>query len=217
MQQFSQLISYHHDNQFNVFGFVDGVSFAIEEDSDPVQQNAYYNGWKGGCVISNIFVYSADGCCIWARVNCPGSWHDAHVAREFTHLMTSVPDPYCVVADTGFPSHGRVKNKIRTPAKSNQHLSRDQIIYSNQITSMRQACEWGMRAIEGGFERLKTTLPVNKEKRLKILVSVVHLYNIRTRWTGVNQVRTVYDPRWKPCTAYTSNNRNIARYYRIIS
>lgn len=216
MERLSAAVNEYHNNSYHVFGFVDGVSFSIEDDSDSEMQNAYYNGWKARSTVSNIFAYGSDGCCIWARINCPGSWHDSHVAQPLIAMMAACPAPYCLVADSAFPSRGLLDEKIRTPAKSNQCLTRQQELYSNKITSLRQACEWGMRALEGGFGRLKTTLTVDKDIRFAIIFSCVHLFNIRTRWTAVNQIRTVYDPRWGQCSVYKSNNTSIARFYRII-
>ena len=216
MRHYSQLIRDHHDNSYDVFGFVDGVSFTIGDDSDPILQNGYWNGWKARCTVSNIFAYSSDGCCMWARINCPGSWHDARVAEPLLSKMTSCPAPYSLVADSAFPSKGIYDQKIRTPAKANQRLNREQVLYSNELTTLRQACEWGMRALEGGFGRLKTILPIDPHIRGDIIANCIYLFNLRTRWTAVNQIKTVYDPRWKTSSLYSSNNKRIARYYRII-
>jgi hypothetical protein len=216
MKSMSDAISSYHQNNYHIFGFVDGVSFPIGDDSNPLMQNAYYNRWKGLCTVSNLIVYGADGCIIWTRFNCPGSWHDAHLGIPLFRKLLKCPAPYCLVADSAFPAHGPMRGKIRVPAKANTVLDRAQTLYSNQITSLRQACEWGMRGIEGGFSRLKTTLPIDHVKRGLIIKACLHLFNLRTRWTAVNQIRTVYDPRWITNNLYNSDNRRIAKYYRII-
>ena len=60
------------------------------------------------------------------------------------------------------------------------------------MPSERQSAEWGVRALKGPFMRLTTTLPGNVYVRGRILRLCVHLYNLRTRLVGLNQIRTVY-------------------------
>ncbi|KAJ1466300.1 hypothetical protein T484DRAFT_1604299, partial [Baffinella frigidus] len=53
--------------------------------------------------------------------------------------------------------------------------------------------EWGMRALQGVWGRLKLRLPVDPSTRLEILTLVVKLHNLRTRrMKNVNQITTVY-------------------------
>ena len=72
MADYAEMMSDRDPNIKNCFGFVDGVWMPILEPADPKQQNAYYNGWKSCCNISNVLGFAPDGCIIWARYNCPG-------------------------------------------------------------------------------------------------------------------------------------------------
>ena len=72
MEEYSHMISLRDPSIQNCFGFVDGVWMQVLEPADVEAQNAYYNGWKACCNISNVIVWAPDGCIIWARYNCPG-------------------------------------------------------------------------------------------------------------------------------------------------
>lgn len=60
------------------------------------------------------------------------------------------------------------------------------------MPSERQSAEWGVRAIKGPFGRLKLPLSPDALKRERLLRICVHLFNLRTRLVGLNQIRTVY-------------------------
>ncbi len=47
----------------------------------------------------------------------------------------------------------------------------------NTYVSLRQSSEWGMRALQGTFTRLKSRLPSNKRKRYLLLSVIVLLHN----------------------------------------
>ena len=58
---------------------------------------------------------------------------------------------------------------------------------------MRQSAEWGMRALQASFPRLKDRLIYEeKEERRLILKSIVLLYNVRVRKVGINQVTNTF-------------------------
>ena len=60
---------------------------------------------------------------------------------------------------------------------------------------MRQSVEWGMRAIQSSFPRLKDrfTYEENGERKL-ILKMIILLYNLRARKVGINQIKNTYMP-----------------------
>ena len=62
-------------------------------------------------------------------------------------------------------------------------------------TSMCQAAEWGMRAVQASFPRLKDTRPYEEfgERRI-ILTCMFLLYNCWAWLVGINQIRNVYLP-----------------------
>jgi hypothetical protein len=148
----------------SVFGFVDGLNLAIDNPSDPLEQNAYYNGWLKGVACSQVLVFDPKGLIIWVRYNCPGSWHDVTVATPLIQHMATVPDPFCLLGDTGFQCGEEMRKKILMPLKGGTRLPADAAErervqrLSADITTGRQAAEWGMRALQGAYARLKSCM-----------------------------------------------------------
>jgi hypothetical protein len=62
-------------------------------------------------------------------------------------------------------------------------------------TSMRQAAEWGMRALQSSFPRLLDRLVYEErgERRITMKMMIL-LYNFRARLVGINQIKNVYMP-----------------------
>jgi len=68
-----------------------------------------------------------------------------------------------------------------------------------QATSARQASEWGMRALQGSFPRLKDRLLYeDRGERKLILLSTVWLFNLCARRVGINQILSSYMPHLSP-------------------
>ena len=89
-----------------------------------------------------------------------------------------------------------------------------QLQQHHAVTSTRQAAEWGMRILQGTFQRLHTELPYDPRLRRLILCSVLHLSNLRTRVMGINQIRTVFDPSYIPNIFSSKDARRIHQYYQ---
>ena len=69
---------------------------------------------------------------------------------------------------------------------------------TKDATSVRQSSEWGMRALQGAFPRLKDTIPYDERGESKLLLQlVVLMYNYRTSKIGLNQIRSVYKCAYK--------------------
>jgi len=52
-----------------------------------------------------------------------------------------------------------------------------------------------MRGFQGSFPRMKDRFHYEEDgERLLMLLTTVHLYNFRTRYVGLNQIRTVFLP-----------------------
>ncbi|TPX78709.1 hypothetical protein CcCBS67573_g00088 [Chytriomyces confervae] len=141
----------------NKFGFIDGKNYPVQEPSIVDRQNALYNGWLHSVLITGVLCFGADGCIIWMKHNCPGSWNDGQMSRQFREKLLDEKktlQDYGVTADSAFPSNATMFNRIvtplkegdleRAPAATRSALSR----MSAAITSIRQAAEWGMGAVE---------------------------------------------------------------------
>jgi hypothetical protein len=89
--------------------------------------------------------------------------------------------------------------KIVTPLKDGD-LERSEVdtravlaALSSAITSMRQAAEWGMGAVEKPYRRLLEKLPFDQKKRGRRIRNMFRLYNFRVRSTGISQIRSYFD------------------------
>lgn len=156
------------------------------------------------------------------------------MARDiYGQLINDTPAGFFLIADTAFPKLGQgVNQKIKTPLKAGARIRgtrqarQQKIEYSNAITSARQAVEWGMRALQGCFARLRLPLDVNDPAgRMRLLETCLRLHNVRTRMIGINQIRSVYMPVWTQgqedffdrlysiMFPQTNHNDRIGRYY----
>jgi hypothetical protein len=58
---------------------------------------------------------------------------------------------------------------------------------------MRQAAEWGMRAIQSSFPRLKDMFVYEETSERRILMKMLCLlYNVRALTVGINQIKNVF-------------------------
>jgi hypothetical protein len=151
-------------------------------------QNAYYNGWTCSHYFSNILTFAPNGTVIHAILNAPGSWHDPNIAeRLYSQLMTNTPPGYRVISDTAFPRcTDQLDYCIMAPMKRGNCLPACPVefarlkVLNKQLVSARQAAEWGLRAIQGSFSRLKLPLPAtNHEFRAEVIELCVQLHQVR--------------------------------------
>ena len=105
----------------------------------------------------------------------------------------------CVASDSAFPVGGALHGKIITPLKSGdlERLRPGERRGAQQmhaaITSIRQAAEWGMGAVERVWRILQQRLPFDPRKRRQRLNNIHRLYNVRVRTSGISEIRTVFD------------------------
>jgi hypothetical protein len=76
------------------------------------------------------------------------------------------------------------------PTRQEQRLDLQR---KRQVTSMRQAAEWGMRAIQSSFPHLKDTFVYEDTGEHHILMKMVCLlYNLHARTVEINQIISVF-------------------------
>jgi hypothetical protein len=70
------------------------------------------------------------------------------------------------------------------------------LLRQQQATSLRQAAEWGMRAIQSSFPRLKDRIWYEESdvERQVFLALMPLLYNFRLHYVGLNQLRNTNMP-----------------------
>lgn len=188
----------------HTFGFTDGLRLPVAVDGDPLLENAYYNGWTADHNIANLLVFGTRGTVLWRVLNVPGSQHDSYLAHLGLYdLLQQVPAPYNILGDSAFalPEVPHNTGSLLTPFKENRRLPRDPVERARvvqldrAIVSHRQNAEWGMRAIQSSFERLRLPLPVDASERALLLQVVVHLHQLRVRVLGINQTARFYEDR----------------------
>ncbi|ETN02259.1 hypothetical protein PPTG_16507 [Phytophthora nicotianae INRA-310] len=186
----------------HTFGFIDGKNLRVQQPSNSDLQNAMYNGWLHTVFVTGTICFAADGCIIWAKHNCPGSWNDSDTSLGFRNKLL---DPVCcpdprknVVSDSAFPCSTSMAGRILTPLKDGDL---DRILPSlrssartlhNAITSVRQAAEWGMGSIQKVYHRLNLPLPYDPELRGVRIDNLFRMCNYRVRTVGISQIRTTF-------------------------
>jgi DDE superfamily endonuclease len=202
----------------NVIGFVDGLSLSVQCSDDILRQNASYNGYSHDTAITNVFAFSPLGKIIFAADNYPGSWHDSTVAQDLINIVVSKIGVYALCVDQGFPRSGDLHDRFVGPMskkikkKLSPELAEYLIPTHERYISLRQASEWGMRALQGTFSRLKSRMTSNSKKRQKIILSIVLLHNYRTHLMGLNQIATVFNPLYDQYINLDTYDR-IQRYF----
>lgn len=104
------------------------------------------------------------------------------------------------------------------PKKTRRKLSpilREVLLKKHQTyVSLRQSSEWGTRALQGTFSRLKARLTSDNYKRYQTILSIVLLHNFRVDLVGLNQISTVFNPHYEQYVNFENYDR-ISRYFQI--
>ena len=186
------------------FAFIDGKNYRVLAPTAVEAQNAMYNGWLHATLVTGTICFGADGCIIWGKHNCPGSWNDGETSRRFRELLldaTYTLHDHGVLSDSAFPVSGALYDKIVTPLKKgdldralrNGSASEARLIaVNNAVISIRQAAEWGMGAVEKVYRRLLLPLSFDPHIRQRRMGNIHRLYNFRVRRTQISQIRNVF-------------------------
>ena len=180
------------------FGFIDGKNLNVLQVENVEKQNSLYNGWLHGCFVTGVLVFDTNGLLIYCKHNCPGSWNDGDmciaVLQKLLDTNTTLPN-HGLCADTAFPVGPALFRHIVSPLKEGELEKMDPWLQpaasriSSQITSLRQACEWGMGSIQKPFKRLLLDLPWRESVRAVRLSNIFRLWNVRVHATGISQIR----------------------------
>jgi hypothetical protein len=200
-RQFAALVKDKEPLLSGRWGFVDGKNYKVQKPTSADVQNAMYNGWLHSTLITGVFCFAVDGTVSWGKHNVVGSWNDGEISRPFQAKLQdpviNLPD-HGVLSDSAFPVSGGMFGRIMTPMKEGD-LERAHprarlalVLRSTAITSMRQAAEWGMGAVEKVYRQLLLPLPFNSVKRGRRINILYRLYNFRVRTTGISQIRSFF-------------------------
>jgi DDE superfamily endonuclease len=140
---------------------------------------------------------------IFGIINAPGTVHDSTMA-SFFGVYDKLQNVYdetglkCIM-DSAFCA-----SEYEFITKSSQNFEQchfndmETMAINSAATSMRQAAEWGMAALQGSFPRLTDTFPYEDGpgERLETLKMIMLLYNFRCKYVGLNQLRNTFVPEW---------------------
>uniref|UniRef100_H3GWB5 DDE Tnp4 domain-containing protein n=1 Tax=Phytophthora ramorum TaxID=164328 RepID=H3GWB5_PHYRM len=103
----------------HIFGFIDGKH--VMQPSNPDLQNAMYNGWLHSVFVTGTICFAADGCIIWCKHNCPGSWNDSDTSLGFRMKLLDpavCPDPRMNAAEWDMEIMQKVYSRLNLPLLS---------------------------------------------------------------------------------------------------
>lgn len=215
---YAAMVEQREPSVTDVIGFIDGCSIPVMCTSEPNEQNAYYNGYHCDTMINNVFFFAPTGKIDYACYNCPGSWHDSTVSLPLKATVLRKLGQYKICVDQGFPRGGELYDKFVGPLSFRQRQALDPtckrniLIRNAKYVSLRQASEWGMRALQGSFGRLKARLTADRHRRHTVVKSILLLHNYRTDCMGINQIATVFNPHYQRVINIDGYDR-IARYF----
>jgi hypothetical protein len=101
-----------------------------------------------------------------------------------------------IVVDSAFASEARdsVYKSFQSNIDNDGNIQQAFDI-QQQATSVRQLSEWGMRALQASFPRLKDRMIYEeKGERRLIMNMIVLLYNFRASVVGLNQMQSSFMP-----------------------
>ena len=198
VRKFQAMISAKYPSLPDCWGAMDGLKIEIEVPKDEDKQNMFYNGWKCGHYISNLFLFAPNGKICACYFNAPGTVHDSTMAIR-RGIYDSIDEIYVrtggrVVVDSAFGKQNRnsliksYANNIDQQGRAQQRTS-----VNRDATSVRQLLEWGMRGLQGSFPRLRERILWEERGERKLLLQLaIYLYNYRAEMVGFNQIATVY-------------------------
>ena len=218
LQEYADMVKQREPDVDNVAIFIDGSALSIQCSEEPDEQMANYNGHTKDTMCNNVLAFAPTGKVVHAAMNYPGSWHDSSVCKVLAALVIQMFGTFCACVDQGFPRSGELAGKFVGPLSKRARAAIPvnerpmRIFLHERYVSLRQASEWGMRALQGTFTRLKSRLTSNKVKRYLIIYSIILLHNFRTEYVGFNQIATVFNAHYQQYINLNGYDR-IARYF----
>lgn len=198
--EYQAAIARRHPSLADVWCTMDGLKLYLEQSGDAVIQNMFYNGWTHDHYVSGVFVFCPDGTIPIATYNVPGCFHDSTIA-DWGNVYNKLKNVYettgtggkCTV-DSAF-SKKRYEFLIKSSQADPDSDDPNDYVVNQEATSMRQAAEWGMRALQSSFPRLKDRIVYEEFGERKIIIKMILLlYNLRARRVGINQILNTYMP-----------------------
>jgi DDE superfamily endonuclease len=202
IMKYQQVIQNRHPNLQGVWCTMDGLKLYLQQAGEASIQNNFYNGWTHDHYVSNVIVFCPDGTIPICCYNVPGSVHDSMVAEwggvyEKLGRVHRQTGGMCTV-DSAFSKRNYpylIKSAQNGGVGETPEQFAANVRLNAEATSMRQSAEWGMRALQSSFPRLKDRFIYEEYGERKIILkTMLLLYNLRARKVGINQIKNTYMP-----------------------
>ncbi len=183
IQQYKDAVAERHPALSDVWCVMDGIKLMIQSAGDDEEQNCYYNGWTCDHYVNAVLVFCPDGTIPICCYNVPGTVHDSMVAI-YGNIYNKLEDVFqrcggrCVVDSAFARNNYTFLIKSEKPAVD---MTLEQMNLAVEATSMQQSAEWGMRAFQASFPRVKDRIEFEEIGQRKLIV-------------GINQILNVYMP-----------------------
>lgn len=171
---------------------MDGLKVRIEQAPDEIVQSCFYNGWKSDHYMTGVLGFVPDGTIALAFYNVPGCCCDS-TAADWGNMYNKLKDVYQqtglkFVIDSAFSSMDydflMKSSQDKLTASDEFTTIEEQIVniaVKREAMSMRQCVEWGMRAVQSSFRRLKDTMIYEEHGERQIIFDCLfHLFNLRS-------------------------------------
>lgn len=152
----------------------------------------------------NLFICNFMEELMHAAINFPGIWHDRKLAILSGLYHDRLSDErtrpgMAILGNTAFVTkntsckmvRGRKISETATFPDS-AYLSAADLILQRVYPRERKSAEWEVRAVKGKFPRLTVQLPANAAKILRLIATCRYIYKFKTRFVGLNHIRTVH-------------------------
>ena len=204
IETFKDAFAERHPLLNDCWATMDGLKLYLQQSGNCEIQERYYNGWTHDHYVTSVFCFCPDGMIPIAFFNVPGSVHDSQVA-EFGNIYNRLEEVYlstgakcCVDSAFGNVTRNYLYKSCQDLLGSNAPTRGERLLdlqKKRQATSARQTAEWGMRALQSSFPRLKDRFVYEERGERRItLKMLVLIYNMRARMVGINQIRNTYMP-----------------------
>ena len=174
----------------------DGLKLTLQQAPEFIMQSKFYNGWKHEHYVTSVFVFAPDGTIVAMAVNGPGVLHDSDMAKMgdlygklesmfINHFVRGVVDSAFATKNNEFLIQSA--QTLPPTEDASEHL------LFLEATAVRQLSEWGMRALQGAFSRIKDRFDYEERGERGIILNLVpRLNNLRANMVGIHQIRNTY-------------------------
>jgi DDE superfamily endonuclease len=180
VRQYMEAFGRRYPHVASVAFAADGMKLPIEPPGHDLKQNKFYNGWKHGHFITNVFVFAADGSIPVCALNSPGCLHDCTNA-DYGKIYEKLQDVYdecgaMTVFDSAFSL--QTANCFLKSAQTDPVGDPHAYMKNRQAKSVRQLAEWGMHQIQSKFPRMTDKIKYEEKGTRQLDLSLmIRLYN----------------------------------------